>query len=82
MGSCDGLRQRRFAVLRHRCSASCYITMNIRCCLCNVNGSVVTLVSTALPGSGQRCRDQVNCRRRVRANIKSAELAEILDEGD
>jgi len=44
-----------------------------RCCLCRAQ---TALEVTDLPGSGYRCRDHVNCRRRVRAIRASADWPE------
>jgi hypothetical protein len=40
-----------------------------RCCLCR---ALHGLIETSLPGSGWRCRDEVNCKRRVKAIQLSA----------
>jgi hypothetical protein len=50
-----------------------------RCAICRVNGSAVTLEQSKLPGDW-RCRDQVNCRRRVKGIVQSRALAASLDD--
>jgi hypothetical protein len=57
-------------------------TMTVRrCAVCRVNGTTVSLEESKLPGRW-RCRDQVNCRRRVKGIVKSRELADSLREDE